>query len=73
MSTFGVSFWSLGFFNVAKLIWAVFLMLCCPIFFDFLLVQMTAIMYFSLAPVMGEIVVDMSQVLKICARVFCIL
>ncbi len=38
-----------------------------------LLVQTITFMHFSLTPVMGDIVVDMSQGLRIYARVFCML
>jgi hypothetical protein len=45
-------------------------MRCCPIFLDFLLVLTITLTHFSLIPIMGDIVVDMSQGHRICVRVF---
>ncbi len=42
-------------------------------FLDFLLVQTITLMHFSLTRIMGDIMVDVSQGLRICARVFCML
>ena len=51
----------------AKLIlWVVFVMRCCMIFLDFLLVPTITSTRFSMIPVMGDIAVDMSQDLRIC-------
>ena len=57
----------------AKLIWVVFVMRCCPIFLDFLLVLTIILTRFSLIPAMGDIAVDMSQGHRICVRVFYLL
>ncbi len=53
--------------------WVVYVMRCCPIFLDFLLVLTITLTHFSLIPVMGDIAVDMSQGHRICVRVFCLL
>ena len=53
--------------------WVVFVMRCCPIFLDFLLVPTVTLTRFSLIPAMGDIAVDMSQGHRICVRVFCLL
>ncbi len=72
---FGIVFLSLGFLGLGKVdtgYWVVFVMRCCPIFLDFLLVPTITLARFSLISVMGDIAVDMSQgIVFVCASFVC--
>ena len=66
--------------HLASLVWAKLILgrfrdavTCCPILLDFLLVLTITLTRFSLIPVMGDIVIDMSQGHRICVHVFCML